>query len=111
MGYGTGESGIICRMTREEYFSECDTENTVEFFCQYFGVTQPILKRNPTPSNPRVFRGLYCPRTQVLSYNRDMTGLIIHELAHHIVQMQGKNGSGHHNPQFWEVLQEMHDLW
>lgn len=110
MGYGTGESGIRC-MTKEKYFSECDTKNTVEFFCQYFDVSEPILKRNHTPSGSRDFRGMYYVKTRVLSYNRDIAGLIIHELAHHIVNMQGKNGAGHHNPQFWEVLQEMHDLW
>lgn len=108
--YGTGESGIRYKMSREEYFSECGVENTAEFFCSYFEVSMPRLRRNPTPQSGR-FRGTYYPRTEVLSYNRDMTGLIIHELAHHIVHKQGENGSGHHHPQFWAVLQEMHDLW
>ena len=109
--YGTGESGIRYKMSREEFFSDCDVENTVEFFCDYFEVAMPVLKRNPTPLGAASFRGTYFPKNRVLAYNRDMTGLIIHELAHHIVREQGKNGSGHHNPQFWTVLQEMHDLW
>lgn len=109
--YITGESGIIYKMTKEEFFSECDAGNIAEFFCQYFGVPMPTLKRNPTPVNISRYRGMYRPKTGVLTYNRDMTGLIIHELAHHIVHKLGRNGIGHHNPQYWAVLQEMHDLW
>jgi len=109
--YGTGESGVTYKMTKEEYHSSCDAKNTAEFFCQYFGVPMPILRKNPTPAKSWKFAGMYCPRTGVLSYNREMTGLILHELAHHIAHKLGRNGTGHHNPQFWEILQEMHDLW
>ena len=109
--YGQGESGITCKMTREEYFSTCDAKDTAEFFCQYFGVPIPILKSNPTPDRDYKFNGHYYRGTGVLSYNREMVGLILHELAHHIVHKLGRNGTGHHNPQFWEILQEMHDLW
>lgn len=109
--YGTGESGVRYKMTKEEYFSECDAKDTVEFFCGYFEVPEPTLRKNPTPINDHKFSGMYYPKTGVLSYNRDMTGLIIHELAHHIAHKLGRNGKGHHNSGYWSVLQEMHDLW
>ena len=109
--YGQGESGIIYKMSKEQYHSECDAQDTAEFFCQYFEVPMPILKKNHAPTEDWNFRGLYRRDTGVLSYNRDMTGLIIHALAHNIVHKIGRNGTGHHNPQFWEILQETHDLW
>lgn len=109
--YCKGESGIQYKMTKDEFHSACDAKDTAEFFCQYFDVPMPILKANPTPDGSYSFRGVYHRKTGVLSYNREMTGLIIHELAHHIVHRLGRNGRGHHNPQYWEILQEMHDLW
>jgi len=105
----TGESGIN-PISKEEYFKECLPDVIASIFCTYFGVPEPKLKRNPAPSNGR-WRGLYNPRTETVCYNMEYTGLIMHELAHHIVHKLGKNSRGHHNPQFWTILQEMHDYW
>lgn len=106
---GTGESGIN-PISREKYFEECLPDVIAGIFCAYFGVPEPNLKKNPSPSNG-VWRGHYYPRTETVSYNKEIVGIIMHELAHHIVHKLGKNSAGHHNPQFWSILQEMHDYW
>ena len=105
----TGESGIN-PISREEYFKECLPDVITGIFCTYFGVPEPKLKENPTPTNGH-WRGMYFHKTEIISYNMPYVGIIMHELAHHIVRKLGKNGSGHHNPQFWDILQQMHDYW
>jgi len=105
----TGESGIN-PISKEEYFRECMPDVLAGIFCTYFGVPEPNLRKNPSLA-PKSWRGHYCPSTGTVSYSDEYTGLIMHELAHHIVHKIGKNGSGHHNPQFWDILQQMHNYW
>ena len=105
----SGESGIR-PMSKEKYKEECDPEFMSTFFCNYFGVEEPTLKENPSTNNGR-WRGYYYRNKRLVSFNSKMTGIILHELAHHVVNVQGRNGRGHHDYAFWSVLQEMHDLW
>ena len=104
----TGESGIN-PISREQYFEECLPDVVVSTFCSYFGVSEPKLKKNPAPTNGR-YRGCYYYKTEVLTYNREYTGIIMHELAHHIAHKLYKDGAGH-GQKFSAVLQEMHDYW
>ena len=105
---GTGESGIN-PISRAEYFEECLPDVISGIFCTYFGVPEPELRKNPTPTNGR-WHGHYYSKKELVTYNMEIVGLIMHELAHHIVHKLNKNGATH-GPQFWAVLQEMHDYW
>jgi len=105
---GSGESGIN-PISKEKYFEECLPDVISGIFCAYFGVPEPNLEK--ISDTKRAWRGAYNVKSATVKYSHEYTGLIIHELAHHIVQKLGENGVGHHNPQFWAILQEMHDYW
>ena len=105
----TGESGIV-PIDKEEYFTDCDPEFMSTFFCSVFGVDEPALKENPAPKNGG-WAGMYYSGKELVVYNRRYTGLVMHELAHHIVHKIGENGDTSHGASFNKVLQEMHNLW
>ena len=110
-----GESGLVRPFTADEYMYECDPEFMTTFFCSWYGVEEPVLKENSAPDPPTwydgtvMFAGRYYETKNTLSYNRKFTGLIIHELAHHI-NYKKYNGHGH-DQEYSRVLQEMIDNW
>mgnify|MGYP001599217896 CR=1 FL=1 len=109
---GSGESGIR-PLFETKYVEPCDVASVVAFFCSYYNVPEPKLVRRLTTKNDRSFRGRYNNGSQTISFNRDYTGLVIHELAHHIVnRLRGvaQQENGHHNRQYWTILQELIDL-
>lgn len=108
--YGTGESGLSNPIPLEKYHEFCEPEFMSTFFCSYYGVMEPKLKKNSIPASGR-WGGHYHSSKELVSFNNTKTGVIIHELAHHIIHKLGKNGIGHHNFQFWTILQEMHNIW
>jgi len=103
----TGESGIR-PITKGEYFKNCVPDVIAGIFCTYFGVPEPKLEKITTRLK---WRGAYYIKAETVKYSHEYTGLIMHELAHHIVCKLGKNGYRHHGPEFWAILQEMHDYW
>ena len=108
----TGESGLPRPFSTEEYKKDCDPEFLTTFVCGWYGVEEPALKRNPEPVEEYKFAGRYWHHTKTVSFNRNYQGLILHELAHYIVDALHLNGTGQcHTPEFWRILQEMIDIW
>jgi len=107
----TGEAALPRPLTEEEFKYECVAEFLATFFCSWYGVEEPRLQKNPEPQASRTFGGWYHVKTKTVSYNREWQGIVMHELAHHICHMLGKNGTGKHGAQFTDQLQEMIDNW
>jgi len=103
---GTGESGLDRPLTRSE-FRDYMTDDYYDFvtkiICKHFNVPFP---KQVTFSDRNQTSGYYKPSKECIYCSAPWTGLYIHELAHHVVHKQGKKGTGHHNKQFWEVLQK-----
>ena len=109
---GTGETGLTSPLSHEAYRKDCDPAFVVDWYCTMYSVTPPTLHRNPTPAGATHCNGHYHIKTKMIGYNRDWAGLVLHELAHHIVNELHLNGVGeHHGYHFSRILQEMIDQW
>mgnify|MGYP001559378060 CR=1 FL=1 len=106
---GTGESRVngFCK---EKYCEPCEPEVLASVFCSYYGVPEPVLHKLPLRRSGR-WGGRYTSKTHQVAYTIEWTGLVIHELAHHIDRMLNKNSKDWHGEEFSRILQEMVDYW
>lgn len=108
--FATGESGLARPLTPDEFTEPCDPVLTCAVFCDYFNINMPVLRQTYSVKDTR-FHGWYRPKEQVLAYSHNYLGLILHELAHHVVSRQGHDVRGrYHHAEFWAVLQKMIDM-
>lgn len=108
--HGTGES-LVNGFDKAEYTVLIDPEVVAQFFCTYYGVAEPVLKKLPARANGG-WGGRYSYKTRTVTYSIEWTGVIVHELAHHIDRMlNGSSPHVHHGERFSSILQEMVDLW
>lgn len=104
----TGESGLVRPFTEEEFKEPCDPKLTCALFCDYWGIKMPVLKQTYSVRKDS-FHGWY--KDGVLTYSDAWLGLILHELAHHVVKEKGlKQPHVHHDSHFWTHLQKMIDM-
>jgi hypothetical protein len=111
---GSGEAGIRNPLSKERYCQEVGIEvmdAVLKASCEYFGCQQPVGVV-VQESNTRQW-GKYKQDEKVIYLNRARFGVLVHELAHHITRELHPTipWREHHGPAFYEVLQEMHDLW
>jgi len=109
----TGESNVANPLTIEEFYrpvSDELLEVVLTYSCSKWNVSIPNVVK--LPDRPRKFAGKYKQSTNTIQYNRDILGLILHELAHHINKCtNGTHPLPSHGTRYGEILQELLDLW
>ena len=111
---GTGEAGVREPMSKDKYCEEIGTElidAVVTASCGYFGCIEPsqVLVYDRHRRN----WGTYNHRYRVIELKRCVLGVLVHELAHHIVRTMYPEVPlrAHHEDRFYSVLQELHVMW
>ena len=100
----TGESLVARPLPRDKFFSTDDPKRLVEWHCYMYDVDVPVIKMS---RSSKTFRGRYSPSRKQLSISQPYTGVILHELAHHINYML--NHKSGHGAEFAEILQDLID--
>ena len=107
---GIGETGIHIQ-SRERYRSPLDDNAIITYtnlVCQMHGVFPPEVVKDYSSHR----WGKYIPSKRLLIIYNPMLGVLLHELAHHIVRSQ--NGIYYirsHGPEFKAICQQLFEEW